>query len=63
MSKWVVKRGDSCPQCGAAIEVLVGKDAEVDSEEGIESPRAERCTRCDWEHNLEDGSREGKSLI
>lgn len=63
MSKWVVNEGDTCPKCGAKIEVLVGKDEENDSETGIESPKAERCTRCDWEHNLEDSSGERKNLI
>ncbi len=63
MSKWVVNKGDTCPKCGAKIEVLIGKDDKNDSETGIESPKAERCTRCDWEYNLEDSTDAGKNLI
>lgn len=63
MSKWVVDEGDSCPKCGAPIEVLVDKDNKFDTEKGISFPKAERCTKCDWEHELEEGVLEDKKLI
>lgn len=53
MSKWVVDKGDSCPKCGAEIEVLVDKDNKFDTEQGLSFPKAERCTECDWEHSIE----------
>ena len=53
MSKWVVDQGDSCPKCGADIEVLVDEDNKFDTEKGISFPEAERCTECDWEHELQ----------
>jgi hypothetical protein len=54
MSKWVVDEGDSCPKLGAPREVLVDKDNKFDTGEGLEFPKVERCTQCDWEHQLEE---------
>ncbi|MBS3788468.1 hypothetical protein KGY79_09780 [Candidatus Bipolaricaulota bacterium] len=54
MSKWVVDEGDYCPKCEAPIEVLVDKDNKFDTDEGLAFPKAERCTKCDWEHQLEE---------
>ena len=54
MSKWVVDEGDYCPKCGEPIEVLVDKDNKFDTDEGLAFPKAERCTECDWEHQLEE---------
>lgn len=53
MSKWVVDGGDSCPKCGADIEVLVDEDNKFDTDKGISFPKAERCTECNWEHELQ----------
>jgi len=38
MSKWVVDEGDSCPKCGAPIEVLVGEDNKLDTDESLHFP-------------------------
>ena len=59
MPKWVVDEGDSCPKCGADIEVLVDKDNKFNVEEGIEFPKAERCTECNWQHKLEGSKTNG----
>ena len=53
MAKWIVDEGDSCPKCGSVIEVLVEEDNKFDIERGISFPKAERCTNCDWYHDLE----------
>lgn len=54
MSKWVVDEGDSCPKCGSKIEVLVDKDNKFNTEKGLSFPKAERCTECDWEHEIKE---------
>lgn len=56
MPMWVVDQGDSCPKCGSNLEVLVDEDNKFDTEQGIEFPKAERCTECDWEHNLQEST-------
>ena len=52
MPTWVIDKGDSCPKCGASIEVLVEEDNKFDTEKGIEFPKGERCTECDWKNDL-----------
>ena len=59
MSKWVVDEGDSCPKCGSPMEVLVGEDNKFDTDKGIEFPKAERCTKCNWKHGLEEKEEDG----
>lgn len=51
--KWVRDEGDSCPKCGATIEVLVKRDNKFSGDIGF--PTAERCTECEWFHEFESG--------